>query len=391
VTSKPSFFRSKLFYAFVVLFLLSIPFIDFRGVHHLFNDSQLRVNAEGFYEFPLPAHMGLGDYGRNDLFTYFQINEPKTVVVEKVPTLAFYQKLTSTTRDKFNYHLKLEQGQQSQELLQLLSSYSNSVISIDKTVSGIHDQSGKPLDENLTTIARGRLIVLMLYDLKQGLFMRSALTRNAMYFVKINRYNLRQLTLDDQDQFEDKTYAQICHALKQVQHPDFYQRMAKMLVEGYTPAVMARLDEDEKQLLLDIGGIYMAEAWRLKARNPKREVLQILPEACLLNLYFESGGKFIPSFDADSEFQSFKPCQPFSMLYRDFILYTQPHDEAISSYVARHHPLLYYQMKWHWPGEPRRLLKNLSRYLNDPTYYSYYSQWLVNQLIEILQEKAKEI
>ena len=385
------FLRSKIFYTTLALFVLSIPFIDFRGVNRFFHRNNLRVNAEGFYEANLPANIALSDYARNYLFTYFQTNTPKTLVIEKVPQLEFYQKLTPGTREKFNYHLKLQRGQEAQELLQLLTSFSNAVIQTDKTASDIKDQNQKPLDENLSTVARGRLLVLILYDLKQGLFLRSSLTRNVIYFTKINRYNLRQLTLDTQNQFEDKTYPQICRALQQIKEPDFYQRVTRLLMEGYTSSVMAQLDETEKQLLLDIGGIYMAEAWRLKARNPKREVLQILPEACLLTLYFEKGGRFIPSLEIGTEFQTYKLCQPFSMLYRDFVLYAQPHDQAISSYLAQKHPLLYSQMRWHWPGEPGRILKNLSRYLENPTYYSYYTQWLLAKFIGIIQKEAKEV
>jgi hypothetical protein len=391
VTSKSSFFRSKIFWVVIVVFFLSIPFIDLRGVNRIFHKSNLHVNAEGFYEVNLPANIALGEYARNYLSNYFQTNVLKTLTIEKVPRLDFYQKLTPATRQKFNYHLKFNQDQETQELTQLLVSFSNAVIQTDKTVSDIRDQSQNLLDEGLSTVARGRLIVLMLYDLRQGLFLRSFLTRNAIYFTKINRYNLRQLTLDTQNQFEDKTYTQICRGLHQIEKSDFYQRIAQLLAEGYTSSVMSGLNEDEKRLLLDIGGIYMAEAWRLKARNPKREVLQILPEACLLTLYFENGGKFIPSLDIEEEFQTYEPCQPFRMLYRDFILYAQSHDEAISSYLARKHPFLYYQMKWHWPGESNRILKNLSRYLDKPNYYSYYSQWLINRFIKIIKKEAKQV
>lgn len=389
---------SKRFLHRSVFLILAIIFIGFSG--YFFIDWRflwpapslsLTKNQEGFYETSFPSKIALAAYARDYLYDYFLTNQTAKLNFNAPPLATFYDRLTSENQEKFNKNFQLELGNEKQALNQLLASYTNLSIQVDQDRITIDTDAGHSISDPLTPPARGRLAVLMLFDKKQGLFFQSPFLSFGSYLVKINHKNLRAFSINPQGQLDDKIYPQICRSLAQIKSDDFYLRLFRLFIEGYRQDLFTGLSQADQGLLIDISGIYLAEVWGMKSMNLKKDILQILPEACLLSLYFNNGGRFYVSEKIQPSLRSYRSCRHFSLPYRNFILYAQPHDEAISSYVARHHPLLYYQMKWHWPGESRRLLKNLSRYLNDPTYYSYYSQWLVNQLIKILQEKAKEV
>ncbi|MBX7158273.1 MAG: hypothetical protein K1X66_07800 [Verrucomicrobiae bacterium] len=349
----------------------------------------LTKNQEGFYQTSFPSRVGLAPYVRNYLYDYFLTNQAPRLNFDTSPQITFYDRLSAEKQKKFNDDFHLESGNERKALIRLLASYTNVFMQVDQDKITINTGAGNSLSDSLLPPARGRLATLMLFDKKQGLFLKAPFFSYGTYLVKINHNNLRAFIEDEKGYLEDKSYPQICRSLAQIQKANFYWRLTCLFVEGYRPEIFSELSQDEKNLLVDIGGIYMAEVWRMKSMNLKKDILQILPEACLLSLYFNNGGHFYISEKIQPSLRSYQSCRHFSLPHRDFVFYAEPHDQAISTYLSKKHLLLYLQLQWLMPGESDRLLKNLSRYLDNPTYYSLYVKWLIKRLINILQKDAK--
>lgn len=348
-------------------------------------------NQEGFYQASFPSHVALAPYMRDYLYDYFLTNQSSKLSFDVPPQATFYDRLTLENRKKFNSNFQFPSNNEKQALDKFLASYTNIFVQIDQDKITINNTKGGSLADQLIPPARGRLATLMLFDKKQGLFYKTPFLSYGTYLVRINRKNLRAFSVNPHGQLEDKIYPQICHSLAKVKSSDFYLRLFRLLVEGYQPGLFSGLSEDEQGLLIDISGIYLAEVWRMKSMNLKKDILQILPEASLLSLYFNSGGHFYPSEKIEPKLRTYQSCRHFSLPYRNFVLYAEPHDLAITTYLRKKHPILYYQLHWVFPGEPNHLLKNLSRYFDDPSYYSLYVRCLLNQLIRIIQKEAKQV
>ena len=365
-------------------------FIDWRFLWPA-SDLNLTKNQEGFYQTTFPSHVALASYVRDYLYDYFLTNQTTKLSFDIPPRTTFYDRLTTESREKFNNNFQLASGDQKQVLDRLLNSYTNIYIQIDRDKITINNAAGNSLADQLIPPARGRLATLLLFDKKQGLFYKAPFLSYGTYLVRINRKNLRAFSVNPQNRLEDKIYPQICRSLAQIQSEDFYLRLFQLLIEGYRPELFFGLSENEQALLIDISGIYLAEVWRMKSMDLKKDILQILPEACLLSLYFNSGGRFYPSEKIEPKYQTYQSCRHFALPHRSFVKYAEPHDMAITAYLKKKHPLLYYQLHWALPGEPDRLLKNLARYADSPSYYSLYVRYLLNRLIRILQKEAKEV
>ena len=183
--------------------------------------------------------------------------------------------------------------------------------------------------------ALSTLIQYPLFQLQKVLRIVSSWNAEEFLVVPINRNNLRVFIGKYGEDFSDPSYINYCGQLQRMQRSEFFSAWASTLVNGFDPVVVANLSTEERQVLFETAGIYIAESFKRIRLVRNKDGAEHISGENLSSLVLLSpflGQKGTPFATAN--------CSFFQKNYRKRIELRKNFEREISAYLKLHHPKL---------------------------------------------------
>jgi hypothetical protein len=194
---------------------------------------------------------------------------------------------------------------------------------------------------------RGRMIVFACYDKGRYTILKSDFTKDSLWLFPLNKQSVRYLGHFHDEGFCDKSYEDYYKSFIDAQNESqapLLWLIYETLLKGYNPESFKLLPRKEQKLIHDTIGIFLAEELRMKTRGDQEKLLHISPGSLLIASYVIFSRN--PSSDP-KENESFEKelITALPKSHREFVKNLPYYDEKISSYLIKHHPTLYQNLR----------------------------------------------